>query len=1528
MADISESLFQMVDIIVNKRLQAINFDNTDIYSITDASRAEFGEYKVTDGNITFTAYSTNTDYKENEAVYVTIPNNDFNQQKLIIGKYTANSDIPFVFTNPTSTMIDVTGNIINGEIQEAGLTANTPNDGNDEEHEPYPYSTYTEENEEEIIIWQLDCQDRNYIGFERLGIKGDFKAWLNELNCVRGHYGLKLQVQCIGNDTYSNKTIYELINKRIDTDWNWVLNTSNVVSEMEESIEGLDTATQKQKVREYVQRKLDSLYQYYYFLLDTDDMIGDVYNFVSYHRQEQVYDISNIGQITKMELSFYQKPHTFLDMADEEISYTDMFGHILNKNLFTIDPYITLGYDLNNFDGEQALLVTTDSLSYKQADSIDSVTKEGDIYHKKVIHLSWIHEEKNGKIVSIETENEVDGIYEIRWYQKSAGAASPDQWAGVEWKRLTQNGDGSELGDRAFEYTLIIDQDSYNKPYEQIKAIIVYTPTSGTTIAIRSNILNFVNENDVINKATIDMSRGLTFNFLDGTNGIYYIYRKDYNLIDENQGNVIRKVQCELYSEEFDLAGPLIEAKSISWHIPANNSMIYIEDFDYRGIGLQYTEAEVIAAHEGAATVDDLTEEEKTKIGKSKEPEYYDSISYEKHKNDIISEVTDYLNTDGTKASYGCKTTGLLYDIDNKEIVITWYGNEDNAYSINSVLEYRIKNTYAQNNTNNVITCVVNKNNRDYVGKLDLRFGVGGTNGTSYTLLIEAYDQGNGKEKLDTALIATTPNSRKEFRAILLTRTPEAEEINFHNNENFENLQFEWKLGDSKEVTSYINSGSSYSIMPSNTSAVAADTTDYNLKIGEMYYKDTDPYRVTLTYNANINDLLYLCLTLKGWGDYNLKTVLPIPIRSKTIDFSEGVEGYIYQVSHINGPRDICYHIDGYPEFMDNPYTLYVAEFEETTHILSDNDIQVNSAYWTIYNPFDKLRNYDKVEIAERCNNAIDNNGEFTANGTWLMSNVYPNVFDSATQQSHNNEDPIVTRRNQIAAIKSLLRAEYYIGSITENNVLKPLDFYIPNTTGYGVQAYYGNNTVAWTQPIWVYQNDYGSSALDEWNGKDLKIDEESGTIISRGIAAGKKESDNTFTGAVIGDWSATDDNEEVLTRNTGVYGFNHGAMTYAFKDDGTAFIGASGKGRILFNGDQSTITSENYNSLGVGLSIDLDDGIIQFRNIKNTGGTNNTSNANNYFITLNASNNNLRSTDSALSIGQDNPNFYVQWDGKLYATNADIQGYIHGSTINIANGNFTVDPKGRTYIWNARMNTAEIGMATIENGTLAGSVHFTANSYFDNGVKLSGGIYENPTLNIYYDTAYSGSTYYEWVRTYSYVEGVSQYWLSGVSIVTLNRTEFQSAIDDGYAIYYYKAVSSSYTETSANSNANRIHFWSGNPSTPGSEIAHIGYYRGGTTNGTVTSNLGLSTFGSGHSIILDSNANISLGTGGGTSNDNTLYISRGKVDIGTHTSEGDKVYARFDPTNKTLWVLKPDKTPGSAVGDTNYCDVRYAYFA
>ena len=112
MADINEQICKAVDIIVSKKLESINFDSTIIATIVDNSEAEQYKYICSNGSSQFVAYAKETNYKINESVYVTIPNNDYDQQKIIIGKYVAKDAKPYIFKQPFETIIDLSGNLI------------------------------------------------------------------------------------------------------------------------------------------------------------------------------------------------------------------------------------------------------------------------------------------------------------------------------------------------------------------------------------------------------------------------------------------------------------------------------------------------------------------------------------------------------------------------------------------------------------------------------------------------------------------------------------------------------------------------------------------------------------------------------------------------------------------------------------------------------------------------------------------------------------------------------------------------------------------------------------------------------------------------------------------------------------------------------------------------------------------------------------------------------------------------------------------------------------------------------------------------------------------------------------------------------------------------------------------------------------------------------------------------------------------------------------------------------------------------
>ena len=128
----------------------------------------------------------------------------------------------------------------------------------------------------------------------------------------------------------------------------------------------------------------------------------------------------------------------------------------------------------------------------------------------------------------------------------------------------------------------------------------------------------------------------------------------------------------------------------------------------------------------------------------------------------------------------------------------------------------------------------------------------------------------------------------------------------------------------------------------------------------------------------------------------------------------------------------------------------------------------------------------------------------------------------------------------------------------------------------FGLLGYYINQdgedeVPVWFQPIVITQRK-SSSFVGDWDGS-FSLDKDKNQLMAARLGAGKKnKEDNTFSGVVLGDFT---ENKEPST--TGVYGFDHDEVSYALKDDGTAFFGKAGTGRINFNGNAGLIYSGNF---------------------------------------------------------------------------------------------------------------------------------------------------------------------------------------------------------------------------------------------------------------------------------------------------------------------------------------------------------------
>ena len=182
-----------------------------------------------------------------------------------------------------------------------------------------------------------------------------------------------------------------------------------------------------------------------------------------------------------------------------------------------------------------------------------------------------------------------------------------------------------------------------------------------------------------------------------------------------------------------------------------------------------------------------------------------------------------------------------------------------------------------------------------------------------------------------------------------------------------------------------------------------------------------------------------------------------------------------------------------------------------------------------------------------------------------------------------------------------------YMPKLKDDNSLVPAQMYLDQDETSISRLYPvvickdNSNVILWAQPIYLMQNRYASGMLNDWDGS-LKIDEENGTIMSTMVGAGRKTTNNTFEGVLMGNVEgASEDNATGI----GLYGFHDGAQSFHFGVDGTAFIGKSGHGRIRFDGNHGSIYSDQFdsNESPAGLKIDLDDAWIELRGQKNENG-------------------------------------------------------------------------------------------------------------------------------------------------------------------------------------------------------------------------------------------------------------------------------------------------------------------------------------
>ena len=1222
-----DKLLEAMSIISSQLISSIPYDKTITCTIINDEEKDKGKYKVTNGEATFDAYSSDTKLKVDDVVYVTIPEGNYDNQKIIQGKKTSKEEKPFVFTTPFDTILDLTDNLITNKANE-GYISETKSSliaNNGYITEKIKENIGDQEVEKEVIKIQkaqfkpiCHLKNLNLTGYSRLGLKANFMSWIP--NATKGSYGLRVTI-----------------------------------------IDNLNTTTTDDK-------QITSVQQTKTMLLDVSDMYGSPYNFENYYSQEKVFPITELNTITDIIIEFYQIAGSFYDVnnniltlqdatIDETVENQWTYSTEYGENLFVDNVYVSVGYDISEITDEYIVPVINDSMTYSEY-------RETEL-NKKEIDLRWVHQFDEGPKV-VEPESDFYGNNprlkdcEIRWYRYKLGAAAADEYCGVYWTGLTitKNEDKYLLSDwdgklktitvtesdgevvtkevpdygetQALENVIFSPDVSYQT--EQIKAIIYLNG-----IAIRGPVITFRNEQSKTGEDVSNFLNALEIECVDNTLGNYLIYNEAGNILNTADSQLERKLQCN-FAETGSIAKSALElfyekGDTITWKIPIKNSMIGIQRCGKPNID----KYEIIALTEDTYVsntyfIKDINDKYILSVGEFEETETYykhSLVSENIQLNKVWTQVEEYkgpieawrdfmklvsiTKTDNTIECYGYQKIEYL----KKSLTLDQY--EKNKYYIQNIETggYQISTEDFKQD----IDYYEKKEIYDNKGKpvLYYKHNTASNGFETYYEPWNIYKDINQNYLILQGERTLYYNEDTKITSFLYPTYKISAMYSMYNMNNIiactirkDRMIYTTEKEFTFGVSGTMGSDKSLVIdfVGGQTAIIANDTTtSYQLEV-KMYDENNKPedlsgvkitwswYRPgedtvadNLSFVGNGTSIIglqnkglkidddaqiYIAKVVVGEEGAELETYFPIPIKSSE------------EYSHIEGATSVIYLSNGEPDYYKGDYKLY-----ET---IDD----------TIGSP-----------IVEVTNKTV----------TW---DVISQEDDIHTDKDENEY------RRFVADINKTI-----VGDITTYKGLKPVSVYTEGIKNYAVVAKI-NGEVVWQQPILVIRNQYPSRVINKWDGKTLTMDKETGTILSTAIAAGKKDKDtNTFTGVMIGDWTGSI-SDKSLTQATGVFGFHQGAMSYAFMDNGMAFIGKDNCGRINFDGDSGIIGDATGN-----MTIDLDDGQINARCFKLEAGS-----GDEKVILQTAQTGALTTSTKPLQIGK---YFDVGWDGHMRASSANI---------------------------------------------------------------------------------------------------------------------------------------------------------------------------------------------------------------------------------------------------------------------------------
>ena len=1111
--NITENLFGAIDVIIAQKIKGLQFDLTKICTITDNNKAQNGAYTVTDGSITFEAYSENKTYKVGDAVRVSVPNADFTDKKYIIGKYvTDNSITPITYVSPLESILDITNNLVPEETGKKIYRLRANSQGYNLKSFSEPITTIRP-NIESLEISEI---------YDTFYIAAEFRTLLGDYTILDGNYGIRAEFH-----------------------------------------DG------------------DQIHDIY---LDSKDMFGDPYNFAIFTSQSQIYNIEKIKNIDKINLYFYQYNNFLYDNNGEATPLPCNTN--LPENLQMTNIAIGFGTMLSNIEDNTAKIYSNSSKEYNKASPSSQ---------EKKINLLWYNKNETGKYLGFddgEFYDEFEDYIEPKATERVLLSYSGDE-------NVPHDKTGLEIAAALNELNNIVDDTIKYVDEVILPALSNFNISTNTAISDINGKYSDIKDtkkaiNDIRNEANEYISLTLqaaAFEYNPSS------LTEDEKIDRPEYPNVQEFKYIARISDEYDN----IEAA-------LNGMLNYYPESSYLGIydNLKKEIAKwisVIEEYDNFANIDSIITHKRVNAYQLND-NYAFNIYAGEDFSDLANKYSIYW--------YRYDPNGLL---DNTFVSGDSFVSANWKRDTNIINEkYYTFTANANKNTEEHVMAVVFYNHEYYKSNV-ITFTNGDkilddrTENLTANIVLVNGDRSKEAYQLYGSSNSLLNQSEAYYDREVIVQFMENDTT--ANNSKLDNCQIYWYLPNNSTM-----------LAPStkNTQAITFDKTsdeqsEYALENYTCYYQPAAAESTNRSFYYRIKD-------------YYVQSATQNHIKCKVVtpdEYSYDATIYFGFSSFGTSGTDYTLHITPIGEqsavLPDKPLYLKVSLYDYNNELVQNPNLSIgltpaSNYHWSLDSKTNIIEVHKTLQysgyygIISASTQVTTQNGKLVnlvayyplayATDNYFIEGTTSIVYNDAGASpiyykdpyklySWENKEQILNVDWEMMDETNTIDNQNILPTIT-NNVLRPCVMYVDGVNMQPVAKCDGK----YYQSIYICQNRYQMSMLNSWDNS-LTIDEKNGIILSQIVGAGKKNQNNQFSGVLMGEVdSASNENHN----GYGLYGFHEGAQSFSFNVDGTAFLGKSGRGRIMFNGDSGTIESASYQSLNgsAGMKIDLDDGFLHMR--------------------------------------------------------------------------------------------------------------------------------------------------------------------------------------------------------------------------------------------------------------------------------------------------------------------------------------------